>query len=59
MTEYPTSAQQQGEAALEHLRSAPGLLRLTPGQRDRIVREVRAERGERRARPADRRSRAA
>lgn len=48
MTEYPTSAQQQGEAALEHLRSSPRLLRLTPGQRDRIVREVRAERGERR-----------
>lgn len=48
MTEYPTSAQQQGEAALEHLRTGPHLLRLTPGQRDRIVREVRAERGERR-----------
>ncbi len=51
MTEYPTSAQQQGEAALEHLRAGPSLLRLTPGQRDRIVREVRAERGGRGARP--------
>ncbi len=44
MTEYPTSARSQGEAALEHLRRHPGPLRLTRGQRDRIVREVRAER---------------
>lgn len=51
MTEYPTSARQQGEAALEHLRTHPGPLRLTPGQRDRIVREVRAERGAARGLP--------
>lgn len=44
MTEYPTSARSQGEAALEHLRRHPGPLRLTRGQRDRIVRDVLAER---------------
>ncbi len=44
MTEYPTSPWQQADAALEHLRRHPGPLRLTRGQRDRIVREVRAQR---------------
>ncbi len=44
ITEYPTSARSQGEAALEHLRTHPGPLRLTRGQRDRIVRESRAQR---------------
>ena len=45
MTEYPTSPWQQAEAALEHLRRHPGPLRLTPGQRDRIVREVHGQLG--------------
>lgn len=47
MTEYPTSFSSQAQAARQHLRSHPRLVRLTPGQRDRIVREVRAERAER------------
>lgn len=47
MTEYPTSFRQQAEAAYHVLRTRPRVLRLTPGQRDRIVREVRAERAER------------
>lgn len=48
MTEYPTSFSQQARAAHEHLRTHRRV-RLTPGQRDRIVREVRAERAEREA----------
>lgn len=47
MTEYPTSFRQQAEAAYQVLRTRPARVRLTPGQRDRIVREVRAERAER------------
>ena len=49
MTEYPTSFTQQARAAHEHLRTHPRRVRLTPGQRDRIVREVRAERAAREA----------
>lgn len=49
MTEFPTSFRSQAEAARTHLRTHPRLVRLTPGQRDRIVREVRAERAEREA----------
>ena len=49
MTEYPTSFRQQAQAAHEHLRTHPRRVRLTPGQRDRIVREVRAERAARAA----------
>jgi hypothetical protein len=47
MTEYPTSFRSQAEAAYHMLRTRPRVIRLTPGQRDRIVREVRAERAER------------
>lgn len=47
MTEYPTSFRSQAEAAYYVLRTRPRLVRLTPGQRDRIVREVRAERAAR------------
>ena len=47
VTEYPTSFRQQAEAAYHVLRTRPRVLRLTPGQRDRIVREVRAERAQR------------
>ena len=47
MTEYPTSFRQQAEAAYHVLRTRPRVVRLTPGQRDRIVREVRAERAQR------------
>jgi hypothetical protein len=49
VTEHPTSLRQQAEAAHHVLRTRPRVLRLTPGQRDRIVREVRAEREERAA----------
>jgi hypothetical protein len=49
MTEYPTSFCHQAQAAHEHLRTHPRRVRLTPGQRDRIVREVQAERAEREA----------
>ena len=54
MTEYPTSFRQQAEAAYQVMRTRPRLVRLTPGQRDRIIREIRAERAERDrlARPA-------
>ena len=55
MTEYPTSFRQQAQAAHEHLRTHPRRVRLTPGQRDRIVREVRAERAERDGTPRPRR----
>lgn len=55
MTEYPTSFHQQAQAAHAHLRSHPRRVRLTPGQRDRIVREVRAERAEREAAAPSRR----
>lgn len=52
MTEYPTSFSQQAQAAHQHLSTHPRRVRLTPGQRDRIVREVRAERAERESAPA-------
>jgi hypothetical protein len=54
VTEYPTSFSSQARAALEHLRTHPRRVRLTPGQRDRIVRESQARRAEheRLARPA-------
>ena len=41
--EFPTSARSQAQAAAWFVRSHPRVVRLTPGQRDRIVREVRAE----------------
>jgi hypothetical protein len=49
VTEYPNSFSSQAEAARQHLRTHPRLVRLTPGRRDRILREVRAERAERAA----------
>ena len=54
MEEFPTSARQQAQAAAWFVRSHPKVVRLTAGQRDRIVREVRAERSRRGdlARPA-------
>lgn len=55
MNEYPTSFSQQAHAAYEHLRTHPRRVRLTPSQRDRIVREVRAERAQRGAPPRARR----
>lgn len=59
MTEFPTSFRSQAQAARVHLRTHPRLVRLTPGQRDRIVREVRAERAERAAQSAPSRRRLA
>lgn len=47
MEEFPTSFRSQARAAAWVIRNTPRTLRLTPGQRDRIVREVRAERAER------------
>lgn len=47
MTEYPTSFRQQAEAAYETMRTRPRVIRLTAGQRDRIVREARARKAER------------
>ncbi len=47
MTEFPTSFRSQAEAAYHMLRTRPRVVRLTPSQRDRIVREVRTERAER------------
>jgi hypothetical protein len=47
VTEFPTSFRSQAEAAYQMLRTRPRVVRLTPSQRDRIVREVRAERAQR------------
>jgi hypothetical protein len=47
MEEFPTSARQQAQAAAWFVSSHPKVIRLTPGQRDRIVREVQAERSRR------------
>ncbi len=39
-----TSAGDQARAAADFLRTHPRVVRLTPSQRDRIVKEIRAER---------------